>query len=194
MRERTVKVQIRYETSYALSNNLIEEIVSEAKSAIEAEKKYKFSFFDMESSEVGFSILDEVTYNYTTFDDNNVFVYEESVDEEPTLTIYESVDTMNAEDFEKNSTDLELENDEIVDIENRDLLNLQTDFIPDGVGGRQKIARASFFSDYLSFAMTLPSSSQVNSNLNQFIPYNYGGLNTNLTLEKEQVRGLRIWV
>jgi hypothetical protein len=97
------------------------------------------------------------SFNYITMDTEHQYIYEESPDSNPTLYIF---------NLKKNNVN------QVVNSQKKspkDAVSLQSigyDFMPDGIGGRQKITLTN--SNYLSTLVKLPNSAAG-------IAYNYAG-------------------
>lgn len=156
---------LHYEGKTKESPEKISEIITQAKEVVKEQKAEQIKEQRKNNLLKGISITDDTyaselnyTYNYITFDDDFIYFYEESVSGTPEFLIYDNqniVTTNNQTKFP--------------------LARAQTDFISDGVGGKITITKTGSAGSYLSTSMTLPTLSQVSTNLNTYTPYNYGG-------------------
>jgi hypothetical protein len=144
-------VKVIHKESVRVSDSKLTSILSDAKEAITEEKS------KIAQSQSG-DIDKGTTYDYFTFDDNYSYLYEESALSEPELIVY----NVNKQTIVNPCNSFEP-------------MAGQTDFIKDGVGGKQKVTKTGSAGSYLSTQMTLPTSAQVSSNLAVHTPYNYGG-------------------
>ncbi|MCR6546590.1 YrpD family protein [Dehalobacterium formicoaceticum] len=154
-------VKVIHQESVKVSDSILEMMLKNAKDAI-AEEKSKTNQAEKNASNNG------TTYDYVTFDEDNYYFYEESLNSDPELIVYD-IDqqdiAVQVQSFDSTITPMAT----------------QTDFISDGVGGKQKVTKTGTSGSYLSTQMTLPTSSQVSTDLTKYAPYNYGGFEYTLS-------------
>ncbi|MBA9086730.1 hypothetical protein FHR92_003210 [Fontibacillus solani] len=142
------------------SSEKISQIITQAKEVVKEQRAEQSKYNLLKSisaTDDTYASKLNYTYNYITFDDDFIYFYEESVSGTPELLIYDN------------------ENLVTTDNQPKSLASTQTDFISDGVGGKITITKTGSAGSYLSTSMTLPTLSQVSTNLNTYTPYNYGG-------------------
>lgn len=154
-------VKVIHMESIKVSDAQLASILSNAKKAIEEEKSNTIQPLN-NSGDAG------TTYDYITSEGSQIYFYEESAVSEPELIVYDAdIQTVTKTSSSSDSTFT--------------TLATQTDFIGDGVGGKQMITLTGSAGSYLSTQMTLPTSTQVSSDLTKYTPYNYGGFEYNST-------------
>lgn len=131
-------------------------IVKNAKDALQQEKSSKRSLTATTAT------YDNTTYDYITYDDNHVYLYEESAHSTPQLVITNNTQS-NEQTLQSSITTLQA----------------QSGFISDGVGGKIGISKVGSPGSYLSAKLRIPTQSQVSSDLTNYGPYNYGGFEYN---------------
>ncbi|SDG08451.1 protein of unknown function, YrpD [Fontibacillus panacisegetis] len=139
----------------------ISQIITQAKEVVEEQKteQRKYNLLrSISTTDDTYASKLNYTYNYITFDDDFIYFYEESVSGTPELLIYDNKNLFTTDNQPKFP-----------------LARAQTDFISDGVGGKITITKTGSAGSYLSTSMTLPTLSQVSTNLSTYTPYNYGG-------------------
>lgn len=137
-------------SSAQINENILEQVLSDAKEAIDEERAGK-----IEAQNLVNNTADETTYTFYTNDDEHIYVYEEAYGYEPTMTVYDTVDN---------------DCDPINEMENG-IMPL-SDFDP-GIGGKQTITKTGSAGSYLTTKVTLPTTSQVSSP--SVHPYVYSG-------------------
>ncbi len=152
------EIKLEYETKKKVTTEDIIYVLQTAKIAVEDEKTKRSE--GLKDTNLFEYELDEITYTYITFDEEVTYLYEESESDNPKLIIFDSV--------------VQEVSEEGIDY-NFNAKVGQTDFIPDGVGGKQTITKASSGSSYLSATMQLPTDSQISKDVENHIHYNYGG-------------------
>ncbi|MDF9411630.1 hypothetical protein E1B06_07820 [Brevibacillus laterosporus] len=138
-------VGVVHEETSTISDSKINEMIERAKESISQEKKNKKNSLRAEAL--------DTTYSYIAFEDGVSYVYEEASSANPELIILDS-DNQKTEALSSKQTQLQ---------------GIASDFIADGVGGKQEITQSG---TYLSTKLTLPQDSMVDKKV---AAYNYGG-------------------
>lgn len=133
-----------------VSSRVMQTVFANAKEAINEERADRVATYNLFDDSA-----DETTYTFYTSDDNHIYVYEEAQGHEPTLAIYDSLNTV----------------DDGVTAVNGDVMPLSI-FYP-GIGGKQTITQTGSAGSYMTTKVTLPTTSQVSSP--SYVPYIYSG-------------------
>jgi len=161
-------VKVIHEESQKVSDSKLSIILSNAKEAI-AEGKSK----NLQSkNNIGGAAT---TYDYITFDDNEYYFYEESFASDPELIIYDLDQQITADRLAPFDSTIAR-------------MATQSDPIPDGVGGSLKVKNTGTTGSCLSTELTLPTSTQVSSDISDLKrPYNYVGFDYIVTDDEDHI-------